>query len=299
MADPTPIKFYEEFDEVADGKTAAESAERRFAVLYNVDTTAIIARRYSGLPAISSSHPDDTDLVVKRRSAKRFGKSSLNFLVRVFYKTVKFAEIGSEAVAPLDRPTQRSAHISSGTIEIDSFADDKPIVNFAGQNLRATIDHGDRLITYVWNVGKFNPQKFDAFAFRLNAQRFSGYAAKQVLCLGISQEYTEENFEDAIEVYWRNNATFLVRLNRATAAGNGGPQGFQTRILNAGTMQLDKDKKLVPILDPKSNQQFSEQIPLDDKGKAILEEGGGEDDPKATWIQEDVYPLANFNNIGF
>lgn len=299
MADPVPIKFYEEFDEVADGKTAAESTERRFTVMYAADTTAVIARRAAALPAITSTHPDDTDLVVKRRSAKRHGKSSFHFLVRVFYKTIQFAEQGSEAVTPLDRVTQRSANVASGTIEIDSFLNEEPILNFAGQHLRATIDHGDRLLTYVWNVAEFNPQKFDRFGFRLNAQRFAGYGARQVLCLGISQEYTEENFEDQVETFWRNSATFLVRLNRATAGGNGGPQGFKTRVLNAGTMQLDDDGKLVPILDPKSNQPFSEQIPLDKDGKAILDNTGGEDAPVATWIQENVYPVANFNDIGF
>ena len=182
--------------------------------------------------------------------------------VTIPYTTNDVLTKGRKAKKPTDRDPLVTETPMPFTAEVDRDYAGNLIRNSAKELLSAPVQLCDKQITLTWNATT-HVNLDDKFA-KTNSDKVTingvEYAAHALLCLGVSSQQIEEEYEGSLYQYYTRVATFGVRLARSTDD----PADWKEKILNQGTKHLDGGVQVANT--DKEGNILGERMKLDENG---------------------------------
>ena len=172
---------------------------------------------HASLPNPGDAHPSSTYLRAQNRQARRIGMNAI-FRVTIPYRTSSYTSGGDKAIHPLSRTPRWSADPDPKTIQIDRDSAGNLIQTSAKQVLTITALHEDKYMTVDFNTATM--ENYDTIKSTINAGAVTlngiSYPAKSVRLSGVSQRFTEEEYDGEIVAYYTNTARFSIIIKRTT-----------------------------------------------------------------------------------
>ncbi len=232
--------------------------------------------------------------------ANRVG-TSLLFDVTAEYDSLPSEQ---EAGSGVDVRPRIQWGIATTSIPIDVDANGNPIANAAGCPLDPQLkrEFRDRTLIVTRRVRKFNSIERDQWADTVNSDRFFGYPAGLVRCVGISAgEITEGG-----TLLYNEIAQFVIRYAKW---GRMRP-GWKRLVWHVGTVERAADGTLRTIIDTDGNL-LTQPVPLDQYGRKVDprepirgrgKTGGGVEwiaapDGRGIWLLFEIYTKRRFKAL--
>jgi hypothetical protein len=156
--------------------------------------------------------------------------------VTVPYSVTSVTFGGRKAVSPTSRATIYSDQPQPFQTETDKDSAGNIIRNKVDEVKTISVWGVDHQIVVTWN--KATKTDYSALESKVNDGNVTidgtTYAAHKLLCLGVSSETIEEEYEGEFITYYRRTATFVTRSARST----GDPADWKEKVLHQGTKYI-------------------------------------------------------------
>jgi hypothetical protein len=176
-----------------------------------------------------------TALLARPPKVVRVGTGGL-WRVTVPYGVTSVTFGGRKAVRPTDRATLYNDQPQPFQTETDKDSAGNIIRNKVDEVKKISVWGIDHQIVVTWNHA--TKTDYTALEAKVNDGNVTidgtVYAAHKLLCLGVSSETVEEEYEGEFITYYRRTATFVTRSARST----GDPADWKEKVLHQGTKQI-------------------------------------------------------------
>lgn len=231
--------------DTAESSKDGPSAQLQWTVLVDDPAdTSQLAKLAIGIPRVGNAHPDDPFMFARNVRANKIGPEL--FEVTVTYASATGA---GDGVSPLDVPPVWSWDTQSSDEEVDTDAEDKPIINSVGDVLNPPLVRKfyDPVLTIVRNEASFDPDVKYLYEGKVNSQPFLNVNPGLVLMSSI----TSQEVLDGGMKYYTVTYVLVFRLELL---------GWKRRVLNQGVHFYATDdegnviQEPVPFTDKKGNR---------------------------------------------